>query len=423
MLLTKKNIETITNFDILPLSVAWCDDSRERSKIHKIHAYPAKFPSFMIKKAVNYARNCGIDVTNVADIFCGCGTAALEAKRIGLDFWGCDINPVATLIARVKSGSYNTFLIEKYAKNIFGKYQKSKIKVSKEYKNNERINYWFSQDKIIDLYRLLFVIKRNVPKGKYRDFFLCAFSNILKLVSKWLTKSIKPQIDPRKKSVNVGEVYQKQVRFMLNAFLEENVFDSRPDIKIINRNFLRTKCNRYFLDMIITSPPYVTSYEYADLHQLSTLWLGYCFDYRSLRAGTIGSLYHSDIPRKPEEYLNKIGLNILRQLKKIGFSRANSIAKYFIDMEKTVKKSFSLVKNGGMVFFVIGNTKYKGVNVDNAKYLSLCMLEAGFKRVRVEKRRINSKTLTPYRSKDGKFSNNKKHRKIYNQEFVLIGKK
>ena len=28
------------------------------------------------------------------------------------------------------------------------------------------------------------------------------------------------------------------------------------------------------IDLIITSPPYVTSYEYADLHQLSLLWFG-----------------------------------------------------------------------------------------------------------------------------------------------------
>lgn len=54
-------------------------------------------------------------------------------------------------------------------------------------------------------------------------------------------------------------------------------------------NFLEEK-NLPKTDLIITSPPYVTSYEYADLHQLSSLWLGYTEDYRDLRKGSIGSI-------------------------------------------------------------------------------------------------------------------------------------
>ena len=32
------------------------------------------------------------------------------------------------------------------------------------------------------------------------------------------------------------------------------------------------------ISLIVTSPPYVTSYEYADLHQLTALWLEYTKD-------------------------------------------------------------------------------------------------------------------------------------------------
>lgn len=35
------------------------------------------------------------------------------------------------------------------------------------------------------------------------------------------------------------------------------------------------------VDLLVTSPPYVTSYEYADLHQLSLIWLRFGDDYRS----------------------------------------------------------------------------------------------------------------------------------------------
>lgn len=51
----------------------------------------------------------------------------------------------------------------------------------------------------------------------------------------------------------------------------------------------------------------MTSYEYADLHQLSSLWLGYTEDYRDLRKGSIGSIYNSDDFIVDVQKLNKTG--------------------------------------------------------------------------------------------------------------------
>lgn len=87
--------------------------------MHRIHAYPAKFPAFITTKAISYAREQGLFPRSIADIFCGCGTVAFESKRASLDFWGCDINPVATMIAKVKSrGSYQKWRLQKYYQNI-----------------------------------------------------------------------------------------------------------------------------------------------------------------------------------------------------------------------------------------------------------------------------------------------------------------
>src|ERR1051325_10674794 len=69
---------------------------------------------FAYSKALEYAKQQRRSVTTIADIFCGCGTTAFEAKRNGIDFWGCDINPVATLIARTKSRVYQKTRLEKY---------------------------------------------------------------------------------------------------------------------------------------------------------------------------------------------------------------------------------------------------------------------------------------------------------------------
>ena len=61
----------------------------------------------LILKAIEYVTKKGASINTIADTFCGCGTTAYEASRNGIDYWGCDINPVATLIAYVKSKRYS----------------------------------------------------------------------------------------------------------------------------------------------------------------------------------------------------------------------------------------------------------------------------------------------------------------------------
>ena len=171
--------------------------------MHTLHAYPAKFPAFIASKAFDYAEKEGVNVKSVSDIFCGCGTVALEAMIQGKDFWGCDINPVATLIARAKSTIYDVKKVEEYYKQIC-----DRVKNTSEpdllYDNaNERLKYWFTKKNYMDLYKIKDSIDICIPNGKYKIAFLCLFSAILKAASKWLTKSVKPQVDPKKKEMDV----------------------------------------------------------------------------------------------------------------------------------------------------------------------------------------------------------------------------
>jgi len=94
------------NFASIPVDPFWNTGTDKEHKMHRIHAYPAKFPAFITTKALDFAKDNNFETTNLADVFCGCGTVAFEAKRNNINFWGCDINPVATMIAKVKSHKY-----------------------------------------------------------------------------------------------------------------------------------------------------------------------------------------------------------------------------------------------------------------------------------------------------------------------------
>jgi methylase of polypeptide subunit release factors len=401
----------------------WGTSTEPELKIHRIHAYPAKFPAFITTKALEYAQTQGMIVRTLADVFCGCGTVAFEAHRNGLTFWGCDLNPVATLIASAKSSSYQINRLRRYFSEITAKFHESNQRTSLSRAAHARLRYWYSDSKIRSLAKLRnSILNVTAPDTHYQSFFLCAFSNILKGTSKWLTKSIKPQVDPKKSPAGVFDAFIKQVNLMIEA-VEEAELAKGSTTQILTASVFNVRRPKFQIDMIVTSPPYVTSYEYADLHQLSSLWLGFADDYRELRQGSIGSTQHELDFARERKRLNSIGAKVVRALLTQDKRIARSTAKYFLDMQAVSKKCFQLVRSSGIALFVIGNTEYKGVHIDNAAHLAQSLLASGFCRIRVAKRRMSGKILTPYRDVRGRFTKSSRGRHVYAEEFILIADK
>lgn len=407
--------------------VQWDTETEREPSMHRIHGYPAKFPSFIASRALSHARSLGINVRRMADIFCGCGTTALEARREGVDFWGCDINPVATLIARVKSSEYQLSRLRRYEREITAHFS-SAVNVRKVFDYPERLRYWFAEQQLRDLERLLAAIV-EVPNGKYREFFLCAFSNILKPVSRWLTKSIKPQIDPVKVSPAVIDAFASQCKRMISAVKDDRTGRTAAargatrESCIVTKNFLDLRFKTPIADLLVTSPPYVTSYEYADLHQLSALWLKYADDYRDLRTGSIGSLHHRSNFRRELQQLDATERSAVSRLYKSDTRKAKAAARYFLDMKRVLTKARSMLRKDGMLLLVVGNTAYDGVELNNARYIRRCLNRAGYHSVTRTRRKISFKTLTPYRDDFGRFTRDSDGRQVYAEEFVFTARK
>lgn len=418
-----RSIEDALHYEISQVQVEeyWNLGDTPELKIHSIHAYPAKFPAFIASKAIQLAYKSGIVVNTVSDIFCGCGTVAIEAKLNGVNFWGCDINPVATLITKAKTGNYSISKLEELYNFIQDSYSNNRTVYNYE-ESNERIRYWFKQEQFYDLSKLKEAIM-SIPKGKYRTCFECLFSSILKPTSKWLTKSIKPQIDPNKNIADVWKTFERQFRKFTKCV--SDMPQTQSNIEIVTCSIL-TKRSLPKVDLIITSPPYVTSYEYADLHQLSSLWLDFTDDYTLLRKGTMGSAYNSETFNYDILELNETAREIILELKsnkKISKAKIKSIARYYIDMQKATEQCYKMLNPHGMALFVIGDTEYKGTQIHNSRQLVESLIKSGFREVTVSKRKIRNKILTPYRDENGKFTSNKDDREIYHEEFVIVGRK
>ena len=218
------------------------------------------------------------------------------------------------------------------------------------------------------------------------------------------------------------DAFADQFALMRKACAQNRFPVHSPGVRIRTRNFLALAAPACRADLIVTSPPYVTSYDYADIHQLSALWLRYASDYRALRKNMLGNQYR--VPAPDPIAVRDLGRTVHDTYKSLldkDRRKAHSVARYFLDMDKVVARCRRMLSEGGMAVFVIGNTQYQGVRLDNAGHLACCMQRAGFREIETVPRKVSWKIMTPYRDALGRFTRDSTQRKVYGEEFVVIG--
>ncbi|MDO9575821.1 MAG: hypothetical protein Q7J55_04775, partial [bacterium] len=295
-------------------------------------------------------------------------------------------------------------------------------------KHIDRINYWFNEENKNELGKILRVIYNEEDKT-IRDFFLVAFSHILKNCSIWLQGSTKPTRDLRKNPTKAYNALRKHLKRMQKgneAFYNVVPREARENLN----NYLNIKIDDArrqpvsddSVDLIVSSSPYVTSYEYADLHQLSTIWLDLADDLIEYKKEFIGTSYKKYENKKLK---SKVAMDIVYKMSKKSKKMAKEIEAFFIDMEEVFDESYRILKPGGRCCYVIGDTRLKGVDILNAEVFAESLQYSNFKLDRIIKREIPLKILPQKRDeKTGRFANNNDaNSEAYPVEYIVIGLK
>jgi len=426
------------NFKILKPQEEWSFRDTGRAETtaltHNYHRYPAKFIPQIARKLIEHYAPSKTQV--VCDPFGGCGTTLVEAKLLGHESIGFDINPIAKLITQVKTTPIKPKTLANYQQR-FLQYYEDAPEIF--YEHHHRIDYWFEPQIIQELDRIYFAIKQ-IKNPIVRRFFLCTFSHNLKNCSRWLMKSIKPTIDKNKIPPNPKETFLRHLNSMIKK--NEKFYSALIQSGHINvpvKMYRRDSTKKLSLeansiDLIITSPPYVTSYEYADLHQLSLLWFGddpqhfkkwhrFSKDFIGFRRNFIGT---SSKAEKRGDLGSILGEQIVSELIKVKRPLAVDVANYFLDMKKVFDEMYRILKPRGKVCIIIGNTSLRGVEILNAQVATEQMQMAGFHKVEFIKREIPNKMITPWRDlESGKFTGKDNPSKIraYEYEYVVVMEK
>ena len=420
--------QVATLFSKTKIDYSWSFSDKTRKDTayitHGYHRYPAKFiPQIVSRLAEKYTNEGDL----IVDPFGGCGTTLVESKVMGRPSVGVDINPVAVLITKAKITPIHPKKIEKAfiaLKERLDTYSKdTKIKAPE----HERIDYWFKPE---EKRRLAFIFAEisKLKDRDIRDFFYCGFSNILKNCSIWLQKSNKPTRDFGKNPSDPIQTFYKQVKMMIrgNAHFyelskEKNYLKIPSRVYCTDARTIPVKDNS--VSLIVTSPPYVTSYEYADLHQLTALWMEYTKDLSDFRKRFIGTSYHN----KKDLVLNSVLAEKIRnELLEKDKKTAEEVSTYFSEMNQVFAEMKRMLKKGGKTCIVIGNTSLKGIEILNAEVFAEQLQNLGLKIADIIKREIPSKNLPSVRDeKTGRFAGISDKNKVsaYPTEYILIMEK
>jgi hypothetical protein len=408
------------------LSFSHLSRSQTNEVSHSYHKYPAKFIPHLARALIK-------DYTNEKDFiwdpFCGSGTLNVEAFRNKRHSIGTDTNPIAILISRVKTTPLEPKALSEYKEELLEVIHTHTIRAEGFYRAQNVLNggldilkKWYSADSLRELGHILWCIKGKEGKKKFSEFALCAFSSILKRSSYWLNSSIKAQIDPDKKPERPLFYFERQLQAMgkANKIFYEETKGNNTTVAIFKHNAkVRLPPRMNVVDCIITSPPYLVSYDYSDIFRLSNYFLFPQKDYAQFRKAFIGTPLQkngrscSKAIASGQQIINSISERRIRR----------TLTEYYKDMSMFFGSAQYHLRKNGRLIMIVGDTTLRGIKIPNAYLLTEIGDCIGWLLEKTYVREIPVKILPTLRdAKNGRFTNkyNQNRSKRYNKEYVLI---
>lgn len=404
---------------------------------HLIHSYPAKLlvhiPYFFLNNTE--LSNEGDDVL---DPFNGSGTVYLEGLLSGRNVFGADSNPLAKLIAKVKSTKYETKKLESTLLKIIYEVVLSEEKVFAEVVN---CDLWFPKKTKDDLSKLLYQIQK-IDDLSIRDFMLMSFSNCIKKVSyadprisvpvRLNAERYNDNIEQKEKILKkIQDINNLDVILKFESITKDNIkkFKRLEETNIDNNQLKYISDDARFLyknenelidndsiQLIITSPPYAGAQKYIRSSSLNLGWaqLANVSELRKLDKKNIGREIYSISETNIIETGIKEADDLINKVKLINKSRANIVCQYIIQMKIAIDEMIRVLKEEGFLVIVIGNNKVCNFEFNTQEYLTTYIIEKGLK--------LEFKLIDAIKSY-GLMTKRNKTADIISREYILVFKK
>ena len=373
------------HYDSDPGIFKWIDEwdfrnYHTKTYTHGFHNYPAMFIPQVARKLIQVFSSEG---ETVCDIFCGSGTTLVESSLLNRNSIGIELNPLAVLIAKVKTTPINPQTLTDKLKMILDDYKNVKSVSPPKFTN---LDFWFSESAIRDLSKLKLAIG-NISEVNIRDFFSVCFSEVVRIISFTKHKEFKLVRDKDK----LEKPFKPDTLKEFMKLCENNILGMREYINDVNTSAQSriilgdsTKDNgipENSIDFIITSPPYGdsrTTVAYGQFSRLPSQWLDLLPAHiKDIDKELLGgkNAINLDDPILDLSATLKLSINIIKGKDK---ERAKDVLSFYIDLNRAISQAYKMLKRKRYFCVIIGNRTVKELVLKTDEIISELAENTGF---------------------------------------------
>ena len=266
-------------------------DDPDRAHVHGFHTYPARMHPETAARLVRALSERG---STVLDPFCGSGTVLVEAMVAGRRAVGTDLNPLAERLARLKTsrlGARDREAMMSGARAVaaFADARRQRRAGATRRYPREDVEL-FDPHVLLELDSIRAAIAEQEGGARVRDALELVLSAILVKVSRRVSDTSRSAAPRRLAAGYTARLFVRKADELagrvreLEGLIPPDIPPGRVAVDDASR--LRS-VGASTIDAVVTSPPYVATYDYLEHHALRLRWLD--LDPRAFSAGEMGS--------------------------------------------------------------------------------------------------------------------------------------
>lgn len=253
------------------------EEDEVMSDVHGFHSYPARLHPLTARRLIEGFSAVG---ARVMDPFCGSGTVVLEAKALGREALGSDLNPLAVELSWLKSRSPVPKLVAEMVAaaasiaEVAEERRLAKAEPYHRYGEDDRERYPIHI--LLELDSLSHGVSQ-VPGTEAKRMLRLVISSMLTKLSHSegdTTRRHAPRRLPSGFAIQLFHQKAQELAERLSSY-SARVAPKAPRAYVgLNDARQLTNIESDTIDLIITSPPYPGVYDYLDHHMHRIKWLG-----------------------------------------------------------------------------------------------------------------------------------------------------